>query len=115
MQITTTLPQDDEIVAEVNHAAESCWSINWMIKWKMDATSILPMGTVSELQANAGKAADLPKSGLVRLLAGCEAASIDPIVDSGVNPAVHLINGRSEIFRVQIQIRVLSNVVELTA
>ena len=69
----------------------------------------------SGLCANADKVADPPKSSLICLLAGCKAASVHPIVDSGVDPAIHLINGRPEVFRVQIQVRFLSDVVELTA
>ena len=57
----------------------------------------------------------LPKGSLIGFLGGCKPTPVDAVVDGWIHPTVHFLNGRLEIFWVQIQVRVFGNVVELTA
>lgn len=57
----------------------------------------------------------LLEGSLISFLTSGKAASVHPIVDSWVDPAVDLVNGRPQVFRVQVQIWLLGNAVKLTA
>ena len=60
-------------------------------------------------------AVNLPEGDVISLLGGGESTSIDAVVDGWIHPGVDFLNGRPEIFWIQIQVRSFCDIIELTA
>lgn len=67
------------------------------------------------LRAHVYQQIDLPKGSVISLLGSGKPTSVDAVVDGRIHPAVHFLNNRPEILWVQIQVRSLGNIIELTA
>ena len=53
-----------------------------------------------QLRVHASHQIPLLKGSLIGFLGSCKATPVDAVVDGGVHPAAHVVNGRPKIFRV---------------